>query len=76
MKTIKEGDIKRTIPWYFARNWECPHCGCVFQPENDNEVNLWPGHQQEPSDPDEFGAADCPTCDMTISTRDDREEYW
>jgi rubrerythrin len=74
--TVKAGDIRRTVPWFLSRVWVCPHCGCEFQPEDPREVRLWSGHQLEPSDPDQFGAADCPTCGKIVSTRDDREEYW
>jgi phage FluMu protein Com len=76
VKILKEGDVAKTIPWYLSRKWECPRCGCVFQLEEKDEVRLWDGHQQEPSDPEQFGAADCPKCKCAVSTRDDREVYW
>jgi hypothetical protein len=83
MKIIEPGNPRAIIPWYCQIEWRCARCGCVFQVEPtdilarlDEEgmgsaaVRVWNGRHYD-NDPDQFAAADCPTCHSSVTVNSD-----
>lgn len=57
MKTIKEGDLSKIIPWYMTVIYTCKKCGWEGQPEELNEVSYTNSQLDG-----ELARVVCPTC--------------